>query len=194
MNFTEAVSEILEITGRPDKQVAAENAVNSILNLLTYRANFVEDLVEATHINAQPTLYEGTISKTTFPNLRKLKYIRATSIVDLLEDLPVDKIITNGVVRKNIFYLAGTNINWVLDKVTPSFEIGYYVFPSKLTDASPTHWMLTMYPYAIVDLAIAKVFLSIGDTTAASGYQASGTSLYLTMRNDMEDGISAKAQ
>lgn len=193
MNFTECVATVISITGRPDKQAEVEVAVNTVLNLACIKAHFSKDLTEVTTVNSTADQYTGSIDLTVYGNFRKIKYIRPNNLAACLVARQPEGMFSSQQVLRNSYYIAGTNLNWVLGSLASSFAIGYYVYPPRLTDAQPTHWLLTMAPYCIIDLACARIFKAIGDRESAASYDGTGAQLYVTLRNDQEDQILAQA-
>lgn len=194
MNFTQAVSEVLELVNRPEKKVEAENAVNTVLSLAIYKASFVNDLVETT-INAEPlqNAFSGVVDLTVHTNFRKLKYIRPTQLVGFLKPKQPQGVILGGQVLRDVYWISGTKLNWTSATATNTLEIGYYVYPPTLSDASPNHWFLEAAPYAIIDLAAARLFRRIGDDKSARDHEGSGSQIYLTIKSDLESKIEPEA-
>lgn len=194
MLFLEAYTLVLDNTGRPDKVVAAKAAINSAISLCCLKANFARDLIEVTTTNVTSSLYNGAIDLTAYPRFRKIKYIRPTSLARYLVHRTPEQIINiTGTVNTNSYWIAGTNLNWVTTVLTPTFEVGYYIYPDTLSLDAGTHWTLDMLPMAIVDLATARLFRIIGDNASANIFEASAEVLYKAAKNDFEDSAMASA-
>lgn len=193
MNFSEVVTEIIGITGRPDKATAIGVAINAAISLCTMKASFARDLVE-TSIPITPDEYTGTVK---FNNLqvpvvirfRKFKYVKAYGVKGYLTPTAPEKVFTpGGVSQKNVYYLSGDSITYILGVAAPSLEVGYYQY-APILDANKnnTHWMLEVMPYTIIDLAAARIFREIGDDASATRHQKDGDESFKVNRRDHED-------
>jgi hypothetical protein len=198
MNFTEAVTEIIGLTGRPDKTVLIASAINAAISDCTVKANLFKDLVE-TSIPIDATIYGDTI---TFNNLvvpivtrfRKFKYVKPTGVTRYLKPIGVDQIFTpGGNMQQDIYYVAGNDLTYILRDLTTALEIGYYQYAPVLIDGG-THWMLDLMPWTIIDLAAARVFKQIGDDSSFKTHLGMGNDSFKLHRNDYEDGVLEGAQ
>ena len=193
MNFSEVVTEIIGITGRPDKATAIGVAINAAISLCTMKASFARDLVE-TSIPISPSEYTGTFQ---FNNLqvpvvtrfRKFKYVKAYGVKGYLNPTSPEKVFTpGGISQRNVYYLSGDSITYILQNTAPSLEIGYYQYAPVLdANKNNTHWMLEVMPYTIIDLAAARIFRDIGDDASAARHQAAGDESFKVNRRDHED-------
>lgn len=194
MNFSEVVQEVIDITARQDKKSQIENAVNTVLSLVIFKASFVRDLVEST-LNAAPVqnVFSGVVDLAALSNFRKLKYLKVTGVNKFMSSRQPQGVIVQGIIVRDIYWIAGTNLNWVSSIAVKTLEIGYFVYPPKLTDAAPIHWFLDTAPNVIIDLAAARIFRSIGDSKSASDHEGSGAQLYITVKSDLESNVEAEA-
>ena len=193
MNFNEVVNEVIGITARPDKASAIATAVNAVISLCTMKASFARDLVE-TSIPIPPNDFTGTFQ---FNNLqvpvvtrfRKFKYVKAYGVKGYLNPTSPEKVfVPGGVSQRNVYYLSGDSITYILQNTAPSLEIGYYQYAPVLdANKNNTHWMLEVMPYTIIDLAAARIFRDIGDDASASRHQAAGDESFKVNRRDHED-------
>lgn len=195
MDFNAMITQVLDITGRPEKATAAGIAINAAVFMATVKANFARDVTEATIANPAPTLFTSAINLTSLTRFRKIIYCRPTTHVKPLRPISPDQVInaTNGVVQSNVMWASGTSLNFVLNKLSSTFEIGYASYPPTLTIAAPTYWMLDMMESAILDLAVSRIFGSIGDTAAAKFYGDNGMGLYNAAKRDFEFSIEPHA-
>lgn len=189
MNFSEAVAEVLRITKRPDKGVEAGAAINKAIFYCSLKGDFPRDTVEGS-IAISPTSYGATIPIAALLRFRRFLYVKPTAVKYYLSMLEGSKIFTpKNQLQPDVYYTAGTNLTYTLSALAPALEVAYLTYPQAVDAATnPTHWMLDAMPYAIVDLAAARVFQSIGDETSARVYEASGTEFYLTARKDINQG------
>lgn len=191
MNFTEAVDAVIDITARPDRRTETISAVNATISKSVLKANFSRDLVEGT-LNVDPAEYGDTVDiSLEFTRFRKFKYLKITGVQGYLVPTDADKVFTpGGQVQPNRYFVAGTNLTYTLSQLTPTLEYGYYQYAPVLEDnAADTHWILELMPWAIIDLAAARIFRSIGDDASGRAYEASGQELYNVGMRDFVDQV-----
>lgn len=195
MFFSEVVDEVISILARPDREDEIKVAINAILHKTLLKANFAFDLVEST-INIDPTLYGDTIDYSAeVTRFRKFKYVKPYGARRYLKSIDSDKVFTPGeVMQKERYYIAGTNLTYILANLAPSLEIGYYQYPDILANPNDTHWFLDKAPYCIIDLTAARMMRSIGDDTSAKAYEQSGKELFEVAKRDFEDGVLPEAR
>lgn len=162
MNFADVVSAVVGITKRPDKQVETERAVNAALSYFCLKEKFDKDLIEGS-ITIDSSIYGATISLASLTRFRHFKYIKVPGKLSYLTKLDSDKIFSpGGMMQKNCYYTAGTNLTYILSSLAPSLEVGYYTYPAVLS-GTQTHWLLESSPYCVIDKAAAEIFKLIGD-------------------------------
>lgn len=184
MNFTEAVAEVLTITKRPDKTADAQLAVNAAISFFTLKGSFSQDLVEST-IAIDPAEYGDTISISSLTRFRRFKYVKAPGVLSYLKYLDSDKVFTpSSQMQKNCYYLAGTNMTYILSALAASLEIGYYQYPAVLSGTN-THWLLDISPYTIIDKAAARVFKQVGDDASFRLYEATAMDSFKVLQNEL---------
>lgn len=191
MIFSEAVTEVVAITKRPDKDAEIRSNLNKAISFFVLKDTFPQDLVEVS-LPIDPILLGQTIdiSMSTPPltRIRKFKYIRPRSQRYCLEQIEPEQLFTpKGYLQPNRYYLAGSNLTFTLSMPDTFLEVGYFVYPPVLTTVtgSDIHWLLDMIPWAVIEWAASQTFQSIGDDASARYYQASAMALYTTMRNDL---------
>lgn len=185
MNFTEAVTEVLKITSRPDKATDAALAINKAIHYCTLKGDFAADIIEAS-LPIDPALYGSTISIASLARFRRFNYVKPFGVQYYLSKMEGDKIFTpKNKMQPNVYYVAGTNMTYTLSTLAPSLEISYLAYPMLLDNVTNTaHWMLDKMPYAIIDLAAARIFAAIGDDSSARIHEQSGMDFFLTTRRD----------
>lgn len=186
MNFSDVLTEVLRISGRPDKVVDATRAINLAISFCTFKGEFKKDTVEAS-LPVNSTLYGATVSIASFTRFRRFKYIKPTAERFFLKELESDKIFTpKNVIQRDVYYVAGTSLTYTLGKLTPTLEVGYYTYaPTLDAITTNTYWMLDMMPFAVIDLAVARIFQTIGDDASATRYQNSGMVFFDSVKNDL---------
>lgn len=189
MLLADALKEILLLTKRPDKEVEALSAINRAILYCTIKGDFPKDLITQT-IPVDASLYGATISMSALVRFRRFSYLKPTGRKYYLLPLDADKIFSpTNEVQKNKYNIAGTSLTYTLGELTPSLESSYYSYPITLDKLVNTaHWMLDDMPYAIIDLAAARIFKSIGDDASAKSYEQSGMDLSVSIRRDIAQG------
>lgn len=183
MNFSQVVQAVLDITKRPDKLADTERAVNASLSFFCLKEKFQQDLIEAS-IPISPSIYGATIPLSTLTRFRHFKYIKTPGSLSYLNRLGSDKIFTpGGIMQKNCYYVAGTNLTYILSTLAKSLEVGYYTYPAILS-GTQTHWLLDMIPQAVIDHAASKIFQLIGDDSSMKLHLAIATETYDVMVRD----------
>jgi len=186
MNLTEVKTEILRMVARPEKSVEAIAAINKVLSFLTLKGEFPQDIIETT-LTISSTLSAATIPLTALIRFRRFIYIKPTGARYYLTPIGADQVFTvGGKMQQNRYYIAGTNLTYTLSALNSSLEIAYLQASPVLTEVTgnDTHWMLVNMPYAIIDLAVAKLYRQIGDDASADRYEISGMALFNTYSND----------
>ena len=186
MDFLEATTEVVTLIKRPDKLAAAKLEINNAINYFSLKEKFARDLVEST-ITIDSTLYGDTIDLTAeVVRFRDFKYVKPTGVRGYLQKLGPDKIFTpGGEIQRNTYYIAGTNMTYVLSSRVASLDIGYYQYPAPLVDDADTHWILDMSPYCIIKKAAAALFQAIGDEASYQTYEGQAMQCFTTLKADL---------
>lgn len=182
MNFTEAVAEVVATSKRPDKILEARRAVNAAVSFYSQDADFKRDIEEMA-LAIDPLQYTANIPYTSLPRFRKFRYIKRGLTNDYLSELTGSKI-TECNTMTDVYYLAGSGIRYSLKSLKSTLDIAYFQYPPTLTDAAPTHWMLDVSPYMIIDRALGQIFNSIGDDASSKRHEAWANVAYLGWRGD----------
>lgn len=189
MNFNEAITEVTRVTARPDQSIEAASAINRAISYCTMRGEFNNDMIEGS-IPIESNLYGNTIPLNSLTRFRRFKYVKPTGVRYYLSSIGSDKVFTpQGVTQKNVYYVAGGNLTYILAALSTQLEVGYYTYPQVLdTVTNTTHWMLDSMPYVIIELAAAQVFRAIGDDSSAQQYQRNGEDLFMVALRDRAMG------
>jgi hypothetical protein len=185
MNFSEALAKVLSISHRPDKVVSATDAINEAISYCTLLGEFRRDLVEAS-IAISGTSYGATISISSLTRFRKFKYVKPAGAYYYLTQISPEHLFTPGYyVQSNTYYVAGTNMTYVISAAATSLEVAYYSRALTLDAVTnTTHWMLDEIPLCIIKLATAKIFAEIGDDSSAARYERDGMDMFKAYRRD----------
>src|SRR3990167_11022224 len=151
----------------------------------TLKGEFKKDLVE-TSVTINPLLYGDTVSISSFTRYRRFKYVKPVAVRYYLTELDSDKIfIPRNAIQRDVYYVAGTSLTYTLGALAASLEVAYYSYaPTLDAVTNNTYWMLDMMPFAIIDLAVARIFQTIGDDASATRYQNSGMEFFIAAKND----------
>jgi len=187
MNFAEVSTKVQGIVARPDKVTEIEMAINTAISYCTLKGSFRNDLVEAS-ISIDATLYGDTISLASLTRFRRFTYVKPTAVRYYMQPIGEDKIFTpKNQMQPNVYYIAGTSLTYTLSALATALEVGYLTYPAVLSGTN-THWMLDIMPYAIIDLAAAYIFSSIGDDASARTHEGRGMEFFTTVRKDLSLG------
>lgn len=193
MNFTECVNEVLTIVKRPDKLVEAQNAVNNRLSRCILKTEFTHDLVEDS-IPIDGTLYAQSIDLSALAvplvRFRKWKYLKQPGTYRYLEPSDLQNIYRpGGFTQSDVFYMVGTKLNIITSSLSSTLDIGYYQYAPVLSGVNE-HWLLTLAPYCIINLAVGELFNGMGDVNSSKYYLSSGEELYRVVVNDCRDQLT----
>lgn len=184
MNFSQVVQAVLDITKRPDKLTETERAVNAALSYFCLKGKFDQDLIESS-LTIDPTLYGATISISALTNFRHFKYVKIPGVRGYLQNIDSTKIFTpGGKIQTNSYYVAGTNLTYVIGTLSPTLEIAYYVYPTILSGTG-THWLMDRAPQCVIDKAASNIFQLIGDDASMKLHLAMATDLYDVVVRDL---------
>jgi hypothetical protein len=184
MDFTQAVSEVVDIIKRPDLINKARREVNSAISFYTLDNEFKRDYKEqAITLDGQEYTQQFLLSVMT--RFRKFHYLKRGGTKKYLS-LFSDAEMKAGCTDRDKYYIAGTAVNISLAALAATLDVGYFMYPPVLTDSSLNrdHWLLEVAPYLIIDRAAAVTFRNIGDEKSMQAYAASAKEAYLAMRKD----------
>lgn len=188
MNFTEVVSEVLDIVKRPDKIITIRREVNSALNFCCNETELARDLIEQSIIIANG-IYIQSIPLSDFTRFRKFKYLKTPGDRHYLSPIAPDKVFQDRIEACNAYYISGDQVIIRLRAMSSLLLVGWYAYPPTLTDSNSNFWLLDVSPYMIIDRAASKVFSSIGDDSSARTKMAEFAVSWLSARRDLALGV-----
>ena len=166
--FAELLADIYTITKRPDLVDRTKLAIRQATLKLHQRDFYPKDIAEFGVSFTTEQIVQSFEYKLVQPRWRQAKYFRRTT-VDGASDLPFFDILTPeetlddyGVNRVNICYLAGSVYQFRCAVPFQYMFVGAYLNPD-ITEASFSSWIAEEHPFAIVHLAAAMIFRSIGN-------------------------------
>lgn len=168
MNYAELVQAVYQKTQRPDKKELTDLALQEATYWAHTRDLWKRDLVEIP-FTYSVAAFTGKIStQADLKRFRQIAYWRKfdplTGTVGKFLTPKSPDLLTNprfGTLEKDIYYLAGTALNWFSSTEDTGHIIGYYAFPSTLPTAYFS-WIADIVPYIIVNYAAASVCRDTG--------------------------------
>lgn len=176
MNFTEILTEIYNITSRPDLVDLTKTAVKAA-TLKAHQTDFYsKDIYELSLQFTEKKFIHSLDYISKIPNYRALKYMRNYDTVSSEPGKFFTVITPEEVLDKynrellDICYVAGRVIEIRSSIEFDTILVGCYVLPN-VVEAEYSSWIAELYPYVIVHEAARFVFGSIA-LQAESKFQA----------------------
>jgi len=174
MNFTELLTEVFDLTKRPDLTVRTSQAVRAAtlkMHLIDY---FPKDLVESGVQFASAEFFQSFDYKNVFPLWRSIKYFRKYDIVGGSAGKKLDVITpagifdSYGIEKSDVMYQAGSVFNIKMSTQEQYFLCGFYQYPDCTADGY-TSWIAVDQPWAIIYEAAKSIMKTTGrDEDAAA--------------------------
>jgi hypothetical protein len=164
--FAELLSDVYEITNRPDLIAETKLAVKQATLKLHQLDFFWKDLYE-TGIQFDTASFTQQIEyRTVISKFRAMKYLRkaesdGTAGVFLTPVDPAQVLDRYATTKDDVYYTAGAVIQIRSSTELQYMILGCYVHPD-VTEAGYNSWIALDHPYAIVLEAAATVFKMIG--------------------------------
>jgi hypothetical protein len=190
MNFSEVVDEVVRITKRPDKILDTRREVNAAINFCCADSDFARDRVEDT-FEIESDAYAGNIALSEFTRFRKIDAIRPSGRNKLLDFLEPNRIFNGGRESTDVYYIAGTQLNYKLCALDSELIIAYYSYPAVLT-GTQTFWLLDVSPFMIIDKAAAQIFTNIGEANDARYHKDCFKEAYLAARKNYQHSANPR--
>lgn len=175
MTLTELQNEVYAITNRPDMATQTLSAVRAATLTLHQSDYFYKDLIE-TGLSFPTAEYLQQIEYgPLLPRFRSLKYIRKTDATgqedgNFFEILPPELVVDSYKINKaDVAYMAGALIQLRAAPPVQYLLVGYYAHPNITVDAYNS-WIAQEHPYAIIYMAAARIFKSVGKDSEYSAW------------------------
>lgn len=178
--FTDIVADVYTITSRSDLVVDTALAVRQA-TLAAHRSDkYIRDIQEGFLPIGKPT--DGSANyqidiPSYFPNWRAFAYLRPYDSVTQSKSRivlgPDSFIASDGILdpysddKVNVAYVAGSNLNVLLEAAYDSFLYGYYKNPTLSPDDNYESWIAREQPAIITIDAARKILESVGYEDAA---------------------------
>lgn len=182
MTLSQLLSDVVEITKRPDARARSLLALNTIITEILTDYDYPEDLIEETVVYAADSGQVVVPSPTVHP-IRSIVWLQIQGM-NLAQTTIREMSKLRDCLPMNVFYRSGKSlvINTSWDRFS-EFRIGYYPTPPHLSETvgEDEHWLLDQYPTLLLNGTVARVFQATGDEDSAAYYE----SLYLRLRGQM---------
>lgn len=185
MNFSQVVQAVLDITKRPDKRTETERAVNAAISFYCTKAEFDRDKKEVS-IAITANSYAGVVDISTLvTRFRRFVYINKPGTYGYLKEIGADKLFTPGhVTQKDVYYLIGQELNYVLSTPASTLNVAYLQAPPTLS-GTDTFWLLDVADTCVIDKAASRIFQLIGDEQSMSAHNAMAKEFYDAFVRDL---------
>ena len=192
----EIVSEVLQITKRPDKVDAAYRELNKAIRKLSTSTELARDLWEFVHELTEPQALVHTIPLDDLvQNFRKFCYILPVGYRKPLKLITPDAMFDVDC-RESLdsYYVNGHAVRISLSRPQPALKIGYFKYPVKVAPAinylagEEYPWLCDIAEYVLIDLVAAAIFRNIGDDASAQAHEADARIAWESLRQDIHWG------
>lgn len=187
MSLTTLLSEVVEITRRPDARSRALLALNTLITEIITNQDYPQDLVETSLATNSPE--EVNVASLDLPqDVRKIAYVVA-GCRQLQSASPQNILDGAGkVLIPDVYYRSG---NSLIVRSCQGFDVvrlGYYRRFAGLTEepGNDSHWLLTEYPAMLLNGTVGRVFMATGDDLSAQYYEG----VYKGLRRDIRAGLA----
>lgn len=190
------VSEVLQITKRPDKVDAAYRELNKAIRKLSTSTELARDLWEFVYELPEPQALVHTIPLDELvQNFRKFCYILPVGYRKPLKLITPDSMFDVDC-RESLdsYYVNGNSVRVSLSRPQPALKIGYFEYPISVDktsdyeggDAYP--WLCDIAEYVLIDYVAAAIFRNIGDDTSAQAHEADARIAWESLKQDIHWG------
>ena len=174
MTFTDLLSEVYTLTGRPDRTAETSSAIKAATLKAHQSDYFYKDIFE-TGVVLDSAAFEVDIEyRTLVPRFRAMKYLRKYDLTNsavgtFLELIPPENVLDYFKIQKqDVYYLAGAMMHVNSSTQESAYLMGCYLHPDISNFNS---WIATDHPYAIIYDAAATVFKAIGKDEEAAAFR-----------------------
>lgn len=203
--FSDLVTEVISITGRPDLETSIKSAIRSAtLSAHTSRVDpmtgarspeyYPKDIFE-TGIRWQTPAYIQSLDyKNVVPKWRAFKYLRKydNNALDVRDapgsffELIVPELVLDSynIQRDDVCYLAGDRMEIRSSTQDTYMLLGCYVYPN-VVEATYQSWIAEEYPYAIIYAAVAIIYGQTGYSEEAGNMQGLASQHLLSLQSQI---------
>ncbi|MAP95963.1 MAG: hypothetical protein CMK07_13530 [Ponticaulis sp.] len=167
MTFAEILEEVYLITNRRDLEAQTKSAIKKA-TLKAHQSDFYyRDLYETGMEFDEPNHKQYIDLNSTFANFNAINYIKRVENendeqgVVFTEVTPDNVVDDYGYLKRDVYYVAGRNIELRASCAFDKVLVGLYVLPV-LTEEDYSSWVADLVPYFIVHEAARTVLRVIG--------------------------------
>jgi len=178
MTFDEIVAAVTAITNRPDLASSIESAVQAATLKAHASDYFFRDLVEVA-VEFDEARYIQTFDPLqVVPTYRQVKYIRlwegglTGTYGKFLKHIHTENSVDSyGSSKLDVFYMAGAYLQIRGVAQVSQVLFGAYVNPVVAPTESYSSWIADLHPYAIINEAARRIFVSVAYPEQAAAMQ-----------------------
>lgn len=173
--LAQLAADVSIITNRPDMANEINLAIRSATLTVHQREFYFRDIMETGIQFSSAEYIQSFEPKTLFPLFRSIKYLRKYDSVGqapgtILNRITPDQVFDDYVIDYvNVYYSAGAEIQLKMNTQEQFMLFGCYLNPNVTSDGYSS-WIADDYPFAIVYMAAAQVFKSLGADVQSNNY------------------------
>ncbi len=173
--LAQITADVYALTSRPDMEAETNLAIRSATLTAHQRDFYFRDLFETGISFSSANYLQSFEPKTLLPLFRSIKYLRKYDSVGqtpstILNGITPAQVFDDyGIDYVNVYYSAGAEIQIKMDTQEQFMLFGCYLNPNVTTDMYSS-WIADDYPFAIVYLAAAQVFKTLGADVQSNNY------------------------
>lgn len=164
--FLDAITAVVQETGQAAKGALIRKSINSAVERLStfHKWKFDLQYYEYSIAAEDQDSFIQLIPLASLPRYREALVVQGLSDYNPLIKIQADNATCRGVAKKGTYYESALGLHCSLSNLTDTIKVSYYNKPAIMTADTDTNWCLDSAFYVIVDLAVAFVFRSVGDT------------------------------
>jgi hypothetical protein len=196
MNLTEILTEVYALTKRPDLVTQSTAAVRAVTLRAHHLDFWARDLREEIVDFSTAAFTRTWAYKVAYPRFRAVNYIIKCQHPSnepygkpLVNRPPLASFDDYGIAMRDVWYMAGTNIQISFTEEVRKIAIGFYQHPN-IDAPNYESWIADDFPWLIINRAAARILSSIGhdDLAAAAKSDAMEQEALLRLSNTQDEG------
>lgn len=192
--FSDLVTEVINITGRPDLETSIKSAIRSATLSAHTSEYYPKDIFETGIHWANPAYIQSLDYKNIIPKWRAFKYLRKydNNALDTRDapgdffELILPELVLDAyqIQRDNICYLAGDRMEIRSSTQDTYMLLGCYVYPD-VVEVTYRSWIAEEYPFAIIYAAVAILYSQTGYSEEAGNMQGLANQQLLALQQQI---------